>query len=122
MLVAAGLTAMMLIHTEAEPPSHPGTATATVVSADSRIEATIYRIDPLTSFGPMTEVTLGLTAAGIAHDEVTLGCTEDDDGLSIVEVRFITADTLMLRNYNGDEQTIKFNPQTLQPASTIGHC
>jgi hypothetical protein len=123
-LIAAGIAAaVVLTQTGTETrASHPGTTTSAVRSADGRIEATIYRINPFLSFGPKTEVTLRLTAAGMPQTEVSLGCTEDDDGLSIVEVKFVAADTLVVRNYNGDEQTITFDPHRLQPTETLGTC
>ena len=52
---------------------------------------------------------------------VSFGCTEDDDGLNIVAVT-VLADRIVARNSRGDERTVRFDPKTLRPESTLGAC
>jgi hypothetical protein len=52
---------------------------------------------------------------------VSFGCTEDDDGLDIVAVT-VETDSIVARNYNGAQQTIRFDPRTLRPEAILGPC
>jgi hypothetical protein len=105
--------------TDVEPP-HPGQLKATVVSPDGRLDARIYLVTRF--FTLQTEVTLRRATGAQRGLEVSLGCTENDDGVAIDEVYFAAADTVTARDYNGTEHTITFDPITLQPETTIGPC
>lgn len=122
-VVAAVAAAVVILvdRGEDDPVPHRGEQKATFRSADGRIEAAIYRFNPVGRFGPVTEVVLRPAGATASRDMVSFGCTDDDDGLSIVAVT-VGADRIVTRNYNGAERTIAFDPRTLRPEATLGSC
>ncbi|MFI5910371.1 hypothetical protein [Dactylosporangium sp. NPDC051541] len=123
-LVAAVMAAVVVLtdRDEGPPPApHRGDQRATFRSDDGRIEAAVYRINAPGRFGPVTEVVLRPAGATLSRDMVSFGCTDDDDGLTIVAVT-VRPDSIVARNYNGDERTIRFDPGTLRPEATLGSC
>jgi hypothetical protein len=122
-LVAAVAAAVVILadRDEDAPVLHRGNQKATFRSADGRVEAAVYWLAPFGRFGAVTEVVLRPAGATASRDMVSFGCTEDDDGLNIVAVT-VLPDSIVTRNYNGDERTIRFDPQTLQPEATLGSC
>jgi hypothetical protein len=120
-LVTVVATALVLLtgrrHDTAVP--HWGKQQATFRSADGRIEAAIYWLDRWG--GPFTEVVLRPAGATANRDMVSFGCTEDDDGLTIVAVT-VRPDSVVTRNSKGEERTIRFDPRTLRPEATLGSC
>jgi hypothetical protein len=122
-LVAAAAAAGVVLtdRDQDSPAPHRGKQKAAFRSADGRIEAAVYWFAPFGRFGAVTEVVLRPAGAAATRDAVSFGCTEDDDGLSIVAVT-VGPDSIVARNYNGDERTIRFDPRTLQPEATLGSC
>ncbi|MEV6929105.1 hypothetical protein AB0M46_32080 [Dactylosporangium sp. NPDC051485] len=122
-LVAAVVAAVVILtdRDEDAPAPHRGEQQAAFRSADGRTEAAVYWFTPIGRFAAVTEVVL-LPADGTADRAgVSFGCTEDDDGLTIVAVT-VLPDSIVTRNHNGDERTIHFDPRTLQPEATLGSC
>ena len=122
-LLAAVAAAIVILTDRDEdiPAAHPGRQEAVFRSADGRIEAAVYWINPFARWTAITEVVLRPAGATADRDMVSFGCTPDDDGLAIVAVT-VGTDSILARNYNGDEQTIRFDPQTLRPEATLGLC
>lgn len=119
-LVAAAVP-IVVVTARDRPLPHPGTQRATFRSADGRIEAAVYSVTKFPQFGPVSEVVLRPAGATANADMVSLGCTTDDDGMETVDVT-VLPDRVVTRNYNGEERTIRFDPRTLQPESTLGTC
>jgi hypothetical protein len=122
--LVAAVAAVVVILTDRDqdtPVSHRGEQKATFRSADGRIEAAVYWFEPFGRFGAVTEVVLRPAGATANRDAVSFGCTADDDGLNIVAVT-VLPDSIVTRNYKGDERTTRFDPRTLEPEATLGSC
>jgi hypothetical protein len=122
--LVAAVAAAIVVFTDRDddvPVSHPGRQQAVFRSVDGRLDAAIYWINAFTRWNAVTEVVLRPAGATADRDMVSFGCTEDDDGLFIVAVT-VEADSIVTRNYNGAEQTIRFDPRTLRPEATLGPC
>jgi hypothetical protein len=106
--LVAAIVAAIVIFTDRDdevPVSHPGRQQAVVRSADGQIEAAVYWINSSARWSAVTEVVL--RPAG--------------NGLDIIAVT-VETDSIVARNYNGAQQTIRFDPRTLRPEATLGPC